>query len=95
MCPQAHLFSPDHLFQNGINRIAQKVGEEAVEVVIEAKDDNKDSFLGEAADLLFHFVVLLEAKKIDLDEVIDVLASRHKSDINEFPKTLYSTQVKV
>ncbi|MFT4733142.1 MAG: phosphoribosyl-ATP pyrophosphohydrolase/phosphoribosyl-AMP cyclohydrolase [Algoriphagus sp.] len=66
------------LFAKGINKVAQKVGEEAVELVIEAKDDNKDLFLGEAADLMYHYLVLLEAKKIDLDEVIDTLISRHK-----------------
>ncbi|UZR92754.1 phosphoribosyl-ATP diphosphatase [Chondrinema litorale] len=66
------------LFEKGINKVAQKVGEEAVELVIEAKDDNKDLFLGEAADLLFHFLVLLEAKNIRLEEVIAVLQSRHK-----------------
>lgn len=65
------------LFEKGINKIAQKVGEEAVELVIEAKDDNKDLFLGEAADLLFHFLVLLEAKEIKLHEVIEVLEGRH------------------
>ncbi|WP_448518354.1 bifunctional phosphoribosyl-AMP cyclohydrolase/phosphoribosyl-ATP diphosphatase HisIE [Rhodoflexus sp.] len=66
------------LFAKGINKIAQKVGEEAVELVIEAKDNNKDLFLGEAADLLFHYLVLLEAKSIDLNEVIDVLRQRHR-----------------
>ncbi len=66
------------LFQKGINKIAQKVGEEAVEVVIEAKDDNKELFLGEAADLLFHYLVLLEAKQMSIDEVIEVLEARHK-----------------
>ena len=66
------------LFNKGINKIAQKVGEEAVEIVIEAKDDNKDLFLGEGADLLFHFLVLLEAKEITLDEVIGRLQERHK-----------------
>ncbi|UBM57677.1 bifunctional phosphoribosyl-AMP cyclohydrolase/phosphoribosyl-ATP diphosphatase HisIE [Marinilongibacter aquaticus] len=66
------------LFARGINKVAQKVGEEAVELVIEAKDDNKDLFLGEAADLMFHYITLLEAKNIDLDEVIDVLIKRHK-----------------
>ncbi|PSL06487.1 bifunctional phosphoribosyl-AMP cyclohydrolase/phosphoribosyl-ATP diphosphatase HisIE [Cecembia rubra] len=65
------------LFAKGINKIAQKVGEEAVEIVIEAKDNNKDLFLGEAADLLFHYLVLLEAKEIELDEVIEVLIDRH------------------
>lgn len=66
------------LFAKGINKIAQKVGEEAVEIVIEAKDDNKELFLGEAADLLFHYLVLLEAKEIELDEVMEVLIERHK-----------------
>jgi phosphoribosyl-AMP cyclohydrolase / phosphoribosyl-ATP pyrophosphohydrolase len=66
------------LFALGINKIAQKVGEEAVELVIESKDNNKDLFKGEAADLLFHFLILLEAKQIDLDEVIAVLEERHK-----------------
>ncbi|WP_306789732.1 phosphoribosyl-ATP diphosphatase, partial [Enterobacter cloacae] len=50
------------MFAKGINKIAQKVGEEAVELVIEAKDDNKELFLGEAADLLFHYLLLLNAK---------------------------------
>lgn len=66
------------LFAKGINKIAQKVGEEAVEIVIEAKDDNKGLFLGEAADLLFHYLVLLEAKGYELDEVMEVLIERHK-----------------
>ncbi|EIM73432.1 histidine biosynthesis bifunctional protein hisIE [Nitritalea halalkaliphila LW7] len=65
------------LFHKGINKIAQKVGEEAVEIVIEAKDDNKELFLGEAADLLFHYLVLLEAKEYSLDEVMEVLIARH------------------
>lgn len=67
------------LFEKGINKIAQKVGEEAVEVVIEAKDDNDHLFKNEVADLLFHLLVLLEQKNIDLDEVIDVLRERHKA----------------
>ncbi len=66
------------LFAKGINKIAQKVGEEAVEIVIEAKDDNKDLFLGEAADLMFHYLILLEAKGYELDEVMEVLIQRHK-----------------
>ncbi len=66
------------LFAKGINKIAQKVGEEAVEIVIEAKDNNKELFLGEAADLLFHYLVLLEAKGYELDEVMEVLIQRHK-----------------
>ncbi|MFC0261673.1 bifunctional phosphoribosyl-AMP cyclohydrolase/phosphoribosyl-ATP diphosphatase HisIE [Fontibacter flavus] len=65
------------LFDKGINKVAQKVGEEAVEIVIEAKDNNKELFLGEAADLLFHYLVLLEAKEIELDEVVEVLIERH------------------
>ena len=65
------------LFNRGINKIAQKVGEEAVELVIEAKDDNDDLFRGEAADLLFHFLVLLEQKNMDLDDIVAVLQSRH------------------
>ena len=65
------------LFAKGINKVAQKVGEEAVEIVIEAKDDNKELFLGEAADLLFHYLVLLEAKGYELDEVMEVLIKRH------------------
>lgn len=68
------------LFTKGINKLAQKVGEEAVELVIEAKDDNKELFLGEAADLLFHYLVLLEAKGYELDEVVEVLKQRHKTD---------------
>lgn len=66
------------LFQKGINKIAQKVGEEAVEIVIEAKDDNEELFLGEAADLMFHYLVLLQAKGYSLNDVVKVLAGRHK-----------------
>jgi len=66
------------LFAKGINKIAQKVGEEAVEIVIEAKDDNKELFLGEAADLLFHYLILLQAKGHSLNDVIEVLKGRHK-----------------
>jgi phosphoribosyl-AMP cyclohydrolase / phosphoribosyl-ATP pyrophosphohydrolase len=65
------------LFEKGINKIAQKVGEEAVELVIEAKDQNDDLFKGEAADLLFHYLVLLEAKNSSLDDIIAVLRERH------------------
>ncbi|MGZ3864094.1 MAG: bifunctional phosphoribosyl-AMP cyclohydrolase/phosphoribosyl-ATP diphosphatase HisIE [Bacteroidia bacterium] len=65
------------LFAKGINKVAQKVGEEATELVIEAKDDNKDLFLGEAADLLFHYLILLRAKNFDLGDVISVLEKRH------------------
>ena len=66
------------LFDKGINKIAQKVGEEAVELVIEAKDSDEDLFKNEAADLLFHLLVLLEAKNVKLEEVVDVLRNRHK-----------------
>lgn len=66
------------LFAKGINKVAQKVGEEAVELVIEAKDDNPDLFLGEAADLLFHYLILLQAKGFALADVLQVLEKRHK-----------------
>jgi phosphoribosyl-ATP pyrophosphohydrolase/phosphoribosyl-AMP cyclohydrolase len=66
------------LFEKGINKIAQKVGEEAVEVVIEAKDDNDDLFLSESADLLFHYLILLQAKGFQLNDVIEVLKTRQK-----------------
>jgi phosphoribosyl-ATP pyrophosphohydrolase/phosphoribosyl-AMP cyclohydrolase len=66
------------LFAKGLNKVAQKVGEEAVELVIEAKDNNDELFKNEAADLLFHYLVLLEQKNIDLDQVIEVLQARHK-----------------
>lgn len=66
------------LFEKGINKIAQKVGEEAVEVVIEAKDDNDDLFLSESADLLFHYLILLQAKGFQLQDVVNVLKSRQK-----------------
>lgn len=66
------------LFAKGINKIAQKVGEEAVEVVIEAKDNNNELFLNESADLLFHYLILLQAKGFQLSDVISVLKQRHK-----------------
>ncbi len=66
------------LFKLGMNKIAQKVGEEAIEVVIEAKDDNDELFLSESADLLFHYLILLQAKGFKLDDVVDVLKSRQK-----------------
>jgi len=66
------------LFKKGLNAIAQKVGEEAVELVIEAKDNHKKLFLNEAADLLFHILVLLREKNVELDEVLDILKERHK-----------------
>lgn len=66
------------LFRKGINKVAQKVGEEAVEVVIEAKDDNDHLFLNESADLMFHFMVLLQAKGFHLRDVEKTLIARHK-----------------
>ncbi|CAN5379681.1 bifunctional phosphoribosyl-AMP cyclohydrolase/phosphoribosyl-ATP diphosphatase HisIE [soil metagenome] len=66
------------LFAKGTNKIAQKVGEEAVELVIEAKDSNNDLFLGEAADLLFHYMIRLSHKGFSLQDVIKVLQERHK-----------------
>lgn len=68
----------NQLLNSGINKIAQKVGEEAVELVIEAKDNNQELFLNEAADLMYHYLVLLTAKGYDLEQVIQVLKSRHK-----------------
>lgn len=65
------------LFSKGINKIAQKVGEEAVETVIEAKDNNDALFLNESADLLFHYLLLLNAKGFKLQDVMDVLKDRH------------------
>lgn len=65
------------LFDSGINKIAQKVGEEAVETVIEAKDDNDDLFLNESADLLFHYLILLKAKGFGLKDIVKVLEERH------------------
>ena len=66
------------LFEKGINKIAQKVGEEAVEVVIEAKDNNDHLFLDESADLLFHYLILLQAKGFELNDVVQVLKGRQK-----------------
>ncbi|WP_300565532.1 bifunctional phosphoribosyl-AMP cyclohydrolase/phosphoribosyl-ATP diphosphatase HisIE [Flavobacterium sp.] len=66
------------LFAKGINKIAQKVGEEAVEVVIEAKDNNDVLFISESADLLFHYLILLQAKGFRLNDIVNVLESRHK-----------------
>jgi phosphoribosyl-AMP cyclohydrolase / phosphoribosyl-ATP pyrophosphohydrolase len=65
------------LFGKGINKIAQKVGEEAIELVIEAKDNNKELFVNEAADLLFHYLVLLNAKGHNLQDIVNVLQARH------------------
>jgi phosphoribosyl-ATP pyrophosphohydrolase/phosphoribosyl-AMP cyclohydrolase len=74
--------SPDEsyvasLFAKGMNKIAQKVGEEAVELVIEAKDNDQDLFLNESADLLFHYLILLNAKGYRLTDVMDILKKRH------------------
>ncbi len=66
------------LIDSGINKVAQKVGEEAVELIIEAKDSNRDLFLGEAADLMYHYLVLLAAKDYTLSDVLKVLQSRHQ-----------------
>jgi len=66
------------LFSKGINAIAQKVGEEAVELIIEAKDENDDLFLNESADLLYHFQVLLSAKGYGIRDVVKVLSDRHR-----------------
>ncbi len=66
------------LFARGINKIAQKVGEEAVELVIEAKDNNDELFLNEAADLLFHYLLLLNSKGFSLQSVKEILKQRHK-----------------
>lgn len=67
------------LFKEGINKIAQKVGEEAVELIIESKDNNNEKFLDEAADLLYHYLVLLQAKNFKLDAVVDQLRQRHQA----------------
>ena len=66
------------LFTKGLNKIAQKVGEEAIETVIEAKDDNDSLFLNESADLLFHYLILLQAKGFKLENVIEILHKRHR-----------------
>ncbi len=68
----------NQLLNSGINKVAQKVGEEAVELVIEAKDNNKELFLGEAADLMYHYLVLLAAKDTSLQDVVKVLRQRHE-----------------
>jgi phosphoribosyl-AMP cyclohydrolase / phosphoribosyl-ATP pyrophosphohydrolase len=66
------------LYKSGINKVAQKVGEEAVELVIEAKDNNDDLFKNEAADLLYHLLILLKAKNVKLEEVEEILKERVK-----------------
>lgn len=77
--PQAGSYT-NQLLNAGINKVAQKVGEEAIELVIEAKDDNKELFLGEAADLMYHYIVLLAAKGFELKDVMEVLRKRHKGE---------------
>lgn len=67
------------MYAKGLNKIAQKVGEEAVELVIESKDDNQELFLNEAADLLFHYLLLLNAKGVNLQNVTEILQKRHRS----------------
>ena len=67
----------NQLFDSGINKVAQKVGEEAVELIIEAKDNNKELFLNEAADLMYHYLVLLTAKGYTLEDMLSVLRQRH------------------
>jgi phosphoribosyl-ATP pyrophosphohydrolase/phosphoribosyl-AMP cyclohydrolase len=76
--PQQNSYT-NSLFKAGINKIAQKVGEEAVELVIEAKDNNSELFLGEAADLLYHYLVLLAAKDTTLQDVLNLLEKRHQN----------------
>jgi len=66
------------LYQKGINKVAQKVGEEAVELVIEAKDNDEDLFKNEAADLLYHFLILLKAKNFSLKEIEEILLDRNQ-----------------
>jgi phosphoribosyl-ATP pyrophosphohydrolase len=68
----------NELYKRGINKVAQKVGEEAVELVIEAKDDNDELFLNESADLMYHYLILLKAKGFTLEDVEKVLKSRSK-----------------
>ena len=68
----------NELYKRGINKVAQKVGEEAVELVIEAKDDNDELFLNEAADLMYHYLILLKAKGFTLEDVEQILKSRSK-----------------
>ena len=67
------------LFKKGINKVAQKVGEEAVELVIEAKDNNEELFINEAADLLYHFLILLKAKDVALSKIEDTLKLRSRA----------------
>jgi phosphoribosyl-ATP pyrophosphohydrolase/phosphoribosyl-AMP cyclohydrolase len=68
----------NRLFKKGINKVVQKIGEEAVELVIEAKDDNTELFKNEAADLLYHLLILFRTKKVSFSDIEEVLKSRHK-----------------
>ncbi len=68
------------LFRKGINKIVKKLGEETVELIIEAKDGDKDRFLNEAADLLYHYLVLLTAKGYRIEDIIGILRERYKPD---------------
>lgn len=74
------------LYKKGINKIAQKVGEEAVELVIEAKDNDDNLFKNEAADLLYHYLILLKAKACTFEDIEDILEKRKKPDNNQFCK---------
>jgi phosphoribosyl-AMP cyclohydrolase / phosphoribosyl-ATP pyrophosphohydrolase len=69
----------NELYKKGINKVAQKVGEEAVELVIEAKDDNIELFKNEAADLLYHLLILLKAKETKIEDIEEILRKRHKN----------------
>ncbi len=72
----------NELYKRGVNKVAQKVGEEAVELIIEAKDDNRLLFENEAADLLYHLLILFKSKKITLEEVEHVLMNRQKKNVH-------------
>ncbi|MBK9257612.1 MAG: bifunctional phosphoribosyl-AMP cyclohydrolase/phosphoribosyl-ATP diphosphatase HisIE [Saprospiraceae bacterium] len=67
----------NQLFRKGVNKVSQKFGEEAIELLIEAKDDNDERFLNEAADLLFHYMILLSQRGYTLDDVSEILSDRH------------------
>lgn len=67
------------IFESSMNKILQKVGEEVVELIIEAKENNNERFLNEAADLLFHYLVLLQAKNLNLKDILDILKKRKKT----------------
>ena len=69
------------LFRKGLNKIAQKVGEEAVELVIESKDNNENLFLNESADLLFHYLILLQEKGFKIEDVVGVLKQRNNKTL--------------